>query len=142
MSPAAGGALPGMTSDSFAKDAIIAWFRGEFAAANAIIDALCSHLTELSGGEGKEYEAAFNAIHRRRLNWIPILQMQKFYSIADVDMELKAVAMAKKEKEISPEEERGEEVVAVEDVDSGRSDESPESEIIDDTSGTVLYLDK
>lgn len=124
-----------MTSDSFAKDAIISWFRGEFAAANAMIDALCGHLAEI-GGDGKEYEAAFAAIHRRRLNWIPILQMQKFYSIADVANELKAVAAAKKERamEVAAVEESVKEVDGgeeVADVESGRSDESPKSEITD-----------
>lgn len=93
--------LPMMTaaSEAYAKDAIIAWFRGEFAAANAIIDALCSHLTQLEGGGGAaagEYESAFAAIHRRRLNWIPILQMQKYFSIADVTVELKKVVEKKR----------------------------------------------
>ncbi|RWW14895.1 hypothetical protein GW17_00021297 [Ensete ventricosum] len=74
----------------YARDAMIAWFRGEFAAANAIIDALCGHLVQI--GEGKEYEAVFAAIHRRRLNWIPVLHMQKYYSIADVTAELRLVA--------------------------------------------------
>ncbi|KAK2649191.1 hypothetical protein Ddye_016680 [Dipteronia dyeriana] len=82
-------------SDAFAMEAILAWFRGEFAAANAIIDSLCGHLTQLSGGggrgEGSEYEAVFTAIHRRRLNWIPVLQMQKYHSIADVTVELRKV---------------------------------------------------
>nr|GFD59488.1 hypothetical protein [Tanacetum cinerariifolium] len=68
--------------------------RGEFAAANAIIDALCSHLSELENGRC-EYESVFGAIHRRRLNWIPILQMQKYFSIADVTLELKKVAEMK-----------------------------------------------
>ncbi|KAJ0518004.1 putative alpha-ketoglutarate-dependent dioxygenase AlkB-like superfamily [Helianthus annuus] len=77
--------------EAYAKDAIISWFRGEFAAANAIIDALCGHLSQLEGGRC-EYEAVFAAIHRRRLNWIPILQMQKFFSIADVTVELEKVA--------------------------------------------------
>ncbi|CAL9185974.1 unnamed protein product [Musa hybrid cultivar] len=74
----------------YARDAMIAWFRGEFAAANAIIDALCGHLVQI--GEGKEYEAVFAAIHRRRLNWIPVLHMQKYYSIADITDELGLVA--------------------------------------------------
>ncbi|KAJ4842917.1 hypothetical protein Tsubulata_023842 [Turnera subulata] len=77
-------------ADGFAKDAILAWFRGEFAAANAIIDALCAHLAQLGAATG-EYEAAFAAIHRRRLNWIPVLQMQKYHSIADVAVELRRV---------------------------------------------------
>lgn len=103
MMPANVQPAPAMMSDSFAKDAIIAWFRGEFAAANAIIDALCNHLTQLEAvgggaGGGSDYETVFSAIHRRRLNWIPILQMQKYYSIADVTLELRRVAEEKKVK--------------------------------------------
>jgi hypothetical protein len=86
---------PGVISEAFAKDAIIAWFRGEFAAANAIIDALCNHLTQLDGDRGEEYEAVFGAIHRRRLNWIQILQMQKYCSISDVALELRKVTEKK-----------------------------------------------
>ncbi|KAK8485767.1 hypothetical protein V6N11_037038 [Hibiscus sabdariffa] len=84
-------------ADVLAKDTIISWFRGEFAAANAIIDALCGHLAQLqgSGSGGSEYEAVFEAIHRRRLNWIPVLQMQKYHSVADVTAELKKVAAKK-----------------------------------------------
>nr|XP_043610014.1 RNA demethylase ALKBH10B-like [Erigeron canadensis] len=104
MAPAAGVAdrLPAammmpatVMSDAYAKDAIISWFRGEFAAANAIIDALCGHLSETESGR-REYEAVFGEIHRRRMNWIPILQMQKYFSIADVTLELKKVSEAKK----------------------------------------------
>lgn len=94
--------LPMMTpaSEAFAKDAIIAWFRGEFAAANAIIDALCGHLRQMDdGASASAYESAFAAIHRRRLNWIPVLQMQKYYSIADVTVELKKVAEKKRAEE-------------------------------------------
>lgn len=87
-----------MVSDAMAKDAIIGWYRGEFAAANAIIDSLCGHLTQLSGG-GAEYGAVFAAIHRRRINWIPVLQMQKYHSIADVMVELRNVGAKKAEKE-------------------------------------------
>ncbi|PWA59255.1 oxidoreductase, 2OG-Fe(II) oxygenase family protein [Artemisia annua] len=72
-----------MMSEAIAKDAVVSWFRGEFAAANAIIDALCSHISQFEGGRD-EYEAVFGAIHRRRMNWIPVLQMQKFFSIADM----------------------------------------------------------
>ncbi|XP_076915074.1 RNA demethylase ALKBH10B-like isoform X2 [Bidens hawaiensis] len=86
MFPATAAVMP----EALAKDAIISWFRGEFAAANAIIDALCGHLSQFEGGR-RDYEAVFAAIHRRRLNWIPILQMQKFFSIADVTTELQKV---------------------------------------------------
>ncbi|XP_041992254.1 RNA demethylase ALKBH10B-like isoform X1 [Salvia splendens] len=106
--------LPMMTaaSEAFAKDAIIAWFRCEFAAANAVIDALCSHLTQLEDGSASaaSYESAFAAIHRRRLNWIPILQMQKYFSIADVTAELKKV-VEKKRSENDVEVKKPQEVV-------------------------------
>ncbi|KAI3676515.1 hypothetical protein L1987_86125 [Smallanthus sonchifolius] len=82
---------PAVMPEALAKDAIISWFRGEFAAANAIIDALCGHLSRFEGGRN-EYESVFSAIHRRRLNWIPILQMQKYFSIADVTQELQKAA--------------------------------------------------
>ncbi|TQD86505.1 hypothetical protein C1H46_027994 [Malus baccata] len=83
-----------VVSDAVAKDAIIGWYKGEFAAANAIIDALCGHLTQLSGG-GDEYASVFAAIHQRRINWIPVLQMQKYHSIADVMVELRNVGSKK-----------------------------------------------
>ncbi|BAT85401.1 hypothetical protein VIGAN_04294200 [Vigna angularis var. angularis] len=89
---------PLIVSDSFAKDAILAWFRGEFAAANAIIDALCGHLASIATASS-DYEATFTAIHHRRINWIPIIQMQKYHSIADVALELRKVVDSKTEAE-------------------------------------------
>ncbi|KAK6120119.1 hypothetical protein DH2020_046155 [Rehmannia glutinosa] len=153
-------ATAAVASEVFAKDAIIAWFRGEFAAANAIIDALCSHLTELEGGGGggggAAYESAFAAIHRRRLNWIPILQMQKYYSISDVMLELKNVAEKKREKSVVDAKEIGEleknleklvesndeiqgEPVDEDGDDGGETtaDDSPQSEITDSGSQEV-----
>ncbi|GFY98770.1 oxidoreductase, 2OG-Fe(II) oxygenase family protein [Actinidia rufa] len=116
---------PAMMSEAFAKDAIIAWFRGEFAAANAIIDALCNHLKQMEsgGGRGSEYESSFAAIHRRRLNWIPILQMQKYFSIADVVLELRRVAERKMETKGG-----GEDVKKIEEVKEEKSREVPEEE--------------
>nr|GEZ14031.1 alpha-ketoglutarate-dependent dioxygenase AlkB-like protein [Tanacetum cinerariifolium] len=77
----------------FANETIISWYRGEFAAANAIIDVLCGHLSSLEIDKC-EYEGAFGAIHRRRLNWIHVSQMQKYCSIGDVVMELEKVTGA------------------------------------------------
>lgn len=88
------GAPPAAVPDVFARDAIIAWYRGEFAAANAIIDALCGHLSEIGAGGGVEYQPLFAALHRRRLNWFPVLHLQKFFSIAEVANELRRVAGA------------------------------------------------
>lgn len=83
---------PILVTDSVAKDAIISWFQGEFAAANAIIDALCGHLALL---RGSEYEAVFKAVHRRRINWIRVLEMQKYHSIDDVATELRQMESRK-----------------------------------------------
>ncbi|XP_030451814.1 RNA demethylase ALKBH10B [Syzygium oleosum] len=119
---------PILAADAFARDGMVAWFRGEFAAANAIIDVLCSHLAELGGGAGwSEYGPVFSAIHRRRLNWIPVLQMQEFYSIAEVAAELKSAAArraaaAAEEESVEVEGEGRSESVGVEEVkDSLRS---------------------
>ncbi|KAJ8748344.1 hypothetical protein K2173_002981 [Erythroxylum novogranatense] len=107
-------APPMVVADTVAKDAILAWFRGEFAAANAIIDALCGHLAQLDAGGGSEYESVFSAIHRRRLNWIPVLQMQKYHSIADVAVELRRVTERKaidEEEKICASENKSDELV-------------------------------
>ncbi|XP_040379899.1 RNA demethylase ALKBH10B isoform X2 [Oryza brachyantha] len=97
-SPVAAAAAPEVA----ARDAVIGWFRGEFAAANAVIDALCGHLAQIGGDA--EYEAVFAALHRRRLNWFPVLHMQKFYSVADVAAELRRVADARASAAYSEEE--------------------------------------
>ncbi|VVB07065.1 unnamed protein product [Arabis nemorensis] len=148
-------------SEGLGKDALISWFRGEFAAANAIIDAMCSHLRKTGGGDdgdsvsGSEYDSVFAAIHRRRLNWIPVLQMQKYHSIAEVAIELQkaedlrarkiAKAAAKEEEEDLREKKteteetvteekkscfNGEKVTENGDVDDVE-DDSPSSDITD-----------
>ena len=43
------------------------------------------------------YDSVFSAIHRRRMNWIPVIQMQKYHSIAEVAVELRKVAEKKAE---------------------------------------------
>ncbi|XP_062231331.1 RNA demethylase ALKBH10B-like isoform X2 [Phragmites australis] len=98
MATAAGGpgspvGATGAAPEVAARDAVIGWFRGEFAAANAMIDALCGHLAQIGGGA--QYEPVFAALHRRRLNWFPVLHMQKFYPVADVAAELGRVADAR-----------------------------------------------
>ncbi|XP_057782535.1 RNA demethylase ALKBH10B-like [Salvia miltiorrhiza] len=141
--------LPMMTaaSEVFAKDAIIAWFRGEFAAANAIIDALCSHLTQLEDGTAAAaYESAFAAIHRRRLNWIPILQMQKYFSIADVTVELKKV-VEKKRSENDVEMKKAEEVAdggctAAIDEKEKQKDNNQESSLVSNENGGGEVVDE
>ncbi|XP_065861197.1 RNA demethylase ALKBH10B-like isoform X2 [Euphorbia lathyris] len=118
-----------LMADSFAKDAVLSWFRGEFAAANAIIDALCTHLVQLSDGARSDYEPVFAAIHRRRLNWIPVLQMQKYHPIADVALELRRVTDRKLDEkqalEIEMENEVAEHEVSF-DVNEKVEDQMPE----------------
>lgn len=132
---------PMLVSDSFAKDAILAWFRGEFAAANAIIDALCTHLSQLSSAA--DYSSVFAAIHRRRLHWIPVLQMQKYHSIADVALQLRKVDENKniveevRENDVVVEEERKTEAKVIDAGDEHEEYDSPESEITD--SGKLYY---
>jgi len=122
---------PMLLSDSVAKDAILAWFRGEFAAANAIIDALCAHLATST----HDYDAAFTAIHRRRLNWIPVLQMQKYHSIADITLELRRVSDRNHNADDQPKSDdkttSSESVVGNGAADEHEEYESPESEITD-----------
>ncbi|XP_024520057.1 uncharacterized protein LOC9662435 isoform X1 [Selaginella moellendorffii] len=76
------------------RDVFISWLKGEFAAANAIIDALCQHLQQVVGRPG-EYDFVLGSVHQRRYNWNPVLHMQQYYSIADVLFSLQQVAFRK-----------------------------------------------
>ncbi|XP_043695418.1 RNA demethylase ALKBH10B-like isoform X2 [Telopea speciosissima] len=68
------------------RDGFISWLRGEFAAANAIIDSLCHHLRSV--GEPGEYDFVFSCIQQRRCNWTPVLHMQQYFSVAEVMLAL------------------------------------------------------
>ena len=72
------------------RDGFIAWLRGEFAAANAIIDSLCHHLKSTSGGD---YDEVIGSIQNRRCNWNPVLHMQQYFSVSDVVYALQQVAL-------------------------------------------------
>ncbi|KAJ0258071.1 Oxidoreductase [Hirschfeldia incana] len=114
---------PLLLSDSAAKDVMITWFRGEFAAANAIIDELCGHLMQVSGSEGEEYEGVMAAIHRRRMNWIPLLQMQKYHPISQVTLQLQTATAAKINN--------NNKLIMIDTADSILDDDSPTSDITD-----------
>ncbi|KAJ7522724.1 hypothetical protein O6H91_18G024200 [Diphasiastrum complanatum] len=81
------------------RDAFIAWLRGEFAAANAIIDAMCQHL-QMTGKTG-EYDFVLACIQQRRFNWTAVLHMQQYFSVAEVVFALQQVAL-KKQQENNP----------------------------------------
>lgn len=75
------------------RDAYIGWLKGEFAAANAIIDSMCHHMRTI-GGPG-EYDIVFSCLHRRRHSWTPSLYMQQFFSVAEIVNSLQQVAWKK-----------------------------------------------
>eukprot|EP01018_Ginkgo_biloba_P026265 Gb_10066 [translate_table: standard] len=94
---ASGGRVMGMAvfqhTEIHQRDAFISWIRAEFAAANAIIDALCNHLRSV--GEPGDYDSVLACIQQRRYNWITVLQMQQYYSVADVAFALEQVVFRK-----------------------------------------------
>ncbi|KAJ6821466.1 uncharacterized protein M6B38_392400 [Iris pallida] len=122
----------------YARDSLIAWFRGEFTAANAIIDALCGHLAQIGGGDA-DYEAAFAAINRRRMNWFPVLHMQRFFSIGEVSAELRRVA-ASRSASAGPEEEEEEAMtLPAADAESSPADEEKSSSSVRVSEETEEY---
>ncbi|KAF0913413.1 hypothetical protein E2562_022200 [Oryza meyeriana var. granulata] len=64
------------------RDGFISWLRGEFAAANAIIDLLLVHLRAV--GEPGEFEHVAAAVQQRRHHWAPVIHMQQFFPVGDV----------------------------------------------------------
>lgn len=77
------------------RDAFISWLRGEFAAANAIIDAMCHHLQMI--GKPGEYDFVLTCIQQRRYNWTVVLHMQQYFSVAEVMFALQQVVWQKKQ---------------------------------------------
>lgn len=81
------------------RDAFISWLRGEFAAANAIIDAMCQHLHMI--GQPAEYDFVLTCIQQRRYNWTLVLHMQQYFSVAEVVHALQQVAWRKQQSQSS-----------------------------------------
>ncbi|XP_071926442.1 RNA demethylase ALKBH10B-like isoform X3 [Coffea arabica] len=71
------------------REGFMLWLRGEFAAANAIIDALCHHLRVV--GEPGEYDGVIGCIQQRRCNWNSVLHMQQYFSVNEVAYALQQV---------------------------------------------------
>lgn len=78
------------------RDRFISWLRGEFAAANAIIDSLCHHLRSV--GEPGEYDVVTGYIQQRRCSWNHVLHMQQYFSIAEVTCALQQAAWKKQHR--------------------------------------------
>ncbi|KAK9059968.1 hypothetical protein SSX86_020672 [Deinandra increscens subsp. villosa] len=92
---AAAGAGIGWYPDE--RDGFISWLRGEFAAANAIIDSLCHHLKSV--GEQGEYDGVIGSIQQRRCNWNPVLHMQQYFSVAEVLNSLQQVTWRRQQQQ-------------------------------------------
>ncbi|KAG2701752.1 hypothetical protein I3760_06G058300 [Carya illinoinensis] len=78
------------------RDGFISWLRGEFAAANAIIDSLCHHMRTV--GNLGEYDNVIGCIQQRRCNWNPVLHMQQYFSVAEVVYALQQVAWRRQQR--------------------------------------------
>nr|XP_043610798.1 RNA demethylase ALKBH10B isoform X2 [Erigeron canadensis] len=79
------------------RDGFLMWLRGEFAAANAIIDSLCHHLKSV--GEQGEYDGVIGSIQQRRCNWNPVLHMQQYFSVAEVFNALQQVTWRRQQQQ-------------------------------------------
>ncbi|EFJ14123.1 hypothetical protein SELMODRAFT_446040 [Selaginella moellendorffii] len=77
------------------RDSFISWLRSEFAAANAIIDAMCQHLPVVASCPG-EYDFVLNCVRQRRYNWTAVLHMQQYFSVEEVVMALQQVALKRR----------------------------------------------
>ncbi|URE44616.1 Hydroxyproline-rich glycoprotein family protein [Musa troglodytarum] len=80
------------------RDGFISWLRGEFAAANAIIDLLIHHLRVV--GEPGEYDHVAGCIHQRRFHWTPILHLQQYFPVADVMYALQQVEWRQRQQNL------------------------------------------
>ncbi|KAF8099271.1 hypothetical protein N665_0247s0050 [Sinapis alba] len=78
------------------RDVYISWIRGEFAAANEIIDRLCHHLQGI--GDQNQYDAAISAIRQRQSNWSQAIYMQPYYTVVDIYNALQHAAWKWKQK--------------------------------------------
>ncbi|KAG6764343.1 hypothetical protein POTOM_031809 [Populus tomentosa] len=79
------------------RDGFISWLRGEFAAANAIIDSLCHHLRAV--GEAGEYDLVVGCIQQRRSNWNHVLHMQQYFSVGEVIVALQQVVLRRQQQQ-------------------------------------------
>lgn len=79
------------------RDTYISWLKSEFAASNAIIDALIQHL-RVTNYENAEYDNVYKCIEQRRMNWRPVIHMQQYCSIVDVLTALQNAAFRKQDR--------------------------------------------
>ncbi|CAM0872200.1 unnamed protein product [Alopecurus aequalis] len=92
------------------RDGFISWLRGEFAAANAIIDLLVLHLR--AQGDPGEFDHVFATVQQRRQHWAPIIHMQQFFPVSDVAFALQQAAGWRRRAPLSQNLQHGAPVVA------------------------------
>ncbi|XXG51236.1 hypothetical protein AAC387_Pa02g5053 [Persea americana] len=95
--PSSGGEIHHRQWFSDERDGFILWLRGEFAAANAIIDSLCQHLRCI--GEPGEYDLVHDCIQQRRCNWSAVLHMQHYFPVTDIMYALQQAAWRKQRQQ-------------------------------------------
>ncbi|XP_031399823.1 RNA demethylase ALKBH10B isoform X2 [Punica granatum] len=86
------------------RDGFISWLRGEFAAANAIIDSICHHLRAV--GEPGEYDAVIGLIQQRRCNWTSVLHMQQYFPVSEIVYALNQVTWRRQQQQQQPQQHR------------------------------------
>uniref|UniRef100_A0A0D9XHE0 Fe2OG dioxygenase domain-containing protein n=1 Tax=Leersia perrieri TaxID=77586 RepID=A0A0D9XHE0_9ORYZ len=78
----------------------VAWLRGEFAAANAIIDLLLAHIRETAAAA--EFDPVAAAIQRRRHHWSPVVHLQHYFPVSEVAIALQHASAARQRGEPHP----------------------------------------
>ncbi|KAJ3694877.1 hypothetical protein LUZ60_000254 [Juncus effusus] len=101
------------------RDSFFAWLRSEFAASNAIIDALIEHL-RLTGGSG-EFDDLARWVQCRRSGWAPVLHMQQYVSVGEVRSALHEVRLRK--QRIQMEKPDREEESSASEIEEKKSDD-------------------
>lgn len=80
------------------RDGFISWLRAEFAASNAIIDALCQHLRATC--DPGEYDYVIGCIQQRRVTWTSVLHMQQYFPINEINYALHQAALRRQSRPV------------------------------------------
>ncbi|KAL9256123.1 RNA demethylase ALKBH10B-like protein [Drosera capensis] len=80
------------------RDGFISWLRAEFAASNAIIDALCQHLRGTC--DPGEYDYVIGCIQQRRGTWTSVLHMQQYFPINEINYALHQAALRRQSRPV------------------------------------------
>ncbi|KAF0929159.1 hypothetical protein E2562_016398 [Oryza meyeriana var. granulata] len=77
-------------------DGFVSWLRGEFAAANAIIDLLLGHLHDVAGDPAAEFDPVAAAVQRRRHHWAPVIHLHHYFPVTEVALALQHASAARR----------------------------------------------